>query len=204
MVAWGLVAPETNLCRGSTKQSFFSFNMQNTLPWLFLIIYTSSVIFIYPLLKSFNRKNRKCKHYIHIFIFAEISGDKISHIGECSEVFWGSAVRSQIGREEIKWYTSKIHSLRNQSYFLDVFSWSPEVNFYANANNFLRYVTIICYSTAVTAGSRFRYCHKKLSFNYGYASHKKSIKHSLNVPCQSMKTTHFTHFTHLVFLLHCP
>ena len=77
------------------------------------------------------------------------------------------------------------------------------MNSCANANNFWRYVTIICYSTAVTAGSRFRYCRKKLSFNYGYAYHKKSVIHSLNAPCQSMKTTHFTHYAHLVFLLHC-
>ena len=38
----------------------------------------------------------------------------------------------------------------------------------------------------------------------GSATDKKSIKHSLNVPCQPMKTTHFTHFTLLAFLLHLP
>ena len=70
MVAWGLAALKANLCRGSTKHSLFSFNVQNTFSWLLLIIYTSSAIFIYPLLKSLNRKNSKCKHYIHhIFIY---------------------------------------------------------------------------------------------------------------------------------------
>ena len=40
------------------------------------------------------------------------------------------------------------------------------MNFCANVNNFSRYVTTICYSTAVKAGSRFGYCRKELYFNY--------------------------------------
>ena len=31
---------------------------------------------------------------MHKTIFTEISGDETSHIGECSEVFWGSVVQS--------------------------------------------------------------------------------------------------------------
>ena len=77
------------------------------------------------------------------------------------------------------------------------------MNFCANANHFWRYVTIVCYSTVVMAGSRFRFCRKELSFNYvtGFLDMHltRKTKHSLTVPCESMKTTHFAYLTHLVF-----
>ena len=38
----------------------------------------------------------------------------------------------------------------------------------------------------------------------GFTTGKKSIKHSFNIPCQSMKTTHFIHFTHLSFFTSLP
>ena len=127
-MAWSLAAPEANLCRGSIKQSFFSLNMQKTLPWLVLIIYTSSAIFIYLLLKSFNRKHRKCKHYIIFSFFTEISGDEISHIGECS-VFRGflGICCPIIEKREINWYTCKIHNLHYCSYKPIIFSWYFQV-----------------------------------------------------------------------------
>ena len=48
-----------------------------------LIIFTSSAIFAYPLLKSFNCENRKCKHFMIFSFSTEITGDDISHIREC-------------------------------------------------------------------------------------------------------------------------
>ena len=71
----------------SNKQ-LFTLIIQNTFAWLLLIIYTSSVIIVYPLLKSFNGKNNMQT------IFTEISGEEISHVVECSEVFKGSVVQS--------------------------------------------------------------------------------------------------------------
>ena len=70
----------------STSQRLFSLNIQNTFPWLLLIIYTSSAIFV-PLPKSFNHKKQNMQT-----IFAEISGDEIGHIGECSVALQGSIV----------------------------------------------------------------------------------------------------------------
>ena len=65
-------------------------------------------------------------------------------------------------------------------------------------------MAVICYSTAVAAGI-YQVLLQRTIFHMsgsisGSASSKKSIKHSVSVPCQPMKTTHFTH---LAFLLHC-
>ena len=46
----------------TSNEQLFSLIIQSTFPWMLLIIYTSSAIFVYPLLKSFDRKNRICKH----------------------------------------------------------------------------------------------------------------------------------------------
>ena len=54
---------------GSIFQQFVSLNIQNTFPWLLLNIYTGSVIFVSPLLKSFNCKSRRCKHCVTFRIF---------------------------------------------------------------------------------------------------------------------------------------
>ena len=45
----------------SEKQLFLL--IQSTFPWMLLIIYTSPAIFVYPLLKPFDRKNRICKQF---------------------------------------------------------------------------------------------------------------------------------------------
>ena len=86
---------------------------------------------IYPLLQSFNHKNRNCRHYIIFSIFTEISGDKLKL--ECFQGF---------SREEISWYTSKFHNLPNafitQLYFLDVLNWNLKVNSCTHANSFWR------------------------------------------------------------------
>ena len=72
---------------GSIIQWIFSLNIQNTFSWILLIIYSSSVVFISPFLWFFDCKNRSFKQYIIETMFNEISGEKISHVGECSEAF---------------------------------------------------------------------------------------------------------------------
>ena len=47
----------------TSNEQLFSLIIQSTFPWMLLIIYTSSAIFVYPLLKSFDRKNRICKQF---------------------------------------------------------------------------------------------------------------------------------------------
>ena len=51
---------------------FFSLNVQSIFASLLLIIYTSSTIFTFSLIKFSNRKNRRCKHFITFAIFTEI------------------------------------------------------------------------------------------------------------------------------------
>ena len=45
------------------SNKLFSLIIQKTFPWMLLIIYTSSAIFVYPLLTSFDCKNRTCKQF---------------------------------------------------------------------------------------------------------------------------------------------
>ena len=54
---------------GSIFQQYFSLDLQKTFLWLLLTIYTSSVTFFSPLLKSFNCKKQKLElsHNIHNF-----------------------------------------------------------------------------------------------------------------------------------------
>ena len=73
--------------------NFFQSIFQNIFAQLPLIIYTSSTFFIFSLVKSSNRKSKRCKHFITLItIFTENFGEEISHIGECSEVFQGSVL----------------------------------------------------------------------------------------------------------------
>ena len=94
-VAWSLSAPEANLCRGSTKHSFFYSVYRRPFHgcfwWSFLYQFSDFCLSFAKILQS---RNRKCKHYIIFSFFTEIFGDKISHIRDCSEVFQGSVVRS--------------------------------------------------------------------------------------------------------------
>ena len=45
------------------QRTTFSLIIQSTFPWMLLIIYTSSAIFVYPLVKSLDRKNRIRKQF---------------------------------------------------------------------------------------------------------------------------------------------
>ena len=73
--------------------NFFQSIFQNIFAQLLLIIYTSSTFFLFSLVKSSNRKSKRCKHFITLItIFTENFGEEISHIGECSEVFQGSVL----------------------------------------------------------------------------------------------------------------
>ena len=50
--------------------------------------------FLAEILNLQKQKMQTMHNSITFTIFTEISGDETSHIGECSEVFWGSVVQS--------------------------------------------------------------------------------------------------------------
>ena len=119
---------------------------------MLLIIYTSSAIFVYPLLKSFDRKNRICKQFpltllVRKFLLLE-SFQRFS--------------RDMLSNHKKDKKSAKILSTSAivipHSCFLGIFSFNHKTKSCKNDKYFWRWMAVIVYSTAVTQTAIFHMC----------------------------------------------